>query len=100
VIGEADHDTVLERARRRVLDRLSRVLIHDAKNGVERLAGGLPLRPAGQRFGDGVQVSDPAVDVGGDDRVADTRERDPQQLSALTGARLRRPHRLADPDDE
>ena len=58
------------------------------------------LGPAGQRFGDRVEVGDAAVDVGRDHRVADARQRDAQQLAVLAGARARAAHRLADGDDQ
>ena len=100
VIREADDDPVPKGFRRRILDRQTRVLVDDPKHCVERLADRFCLHPPGQRFGDGVHVRDAAVDVGGDDGVADAAQRHPQQLALLVGAHLRASHRLAEPDDE
>ena len=96
VIRQANDDPLAKRFRRRVLDRPARLLVDDAEHRVERLADGIRLHPAGQRFGDGIHVRDAAVDVGGDDRVADAAQRDAQQLAPLAGARLREPRGLAE----
>ena len=71
------------------VDRLAGVLVDDAKHGVERLAERFAVRPAGQRFRHGVHVGDAAIDVGGDDRVADAVQRDAQHFAPLAGADLR-----------
>ena len=62
---------------------------------LERPAERFALRPAGQRLGDGIEVGDAPVGVGGDDGVTDAAQRDPQQLAALVGAPLR--ERIASP---
>ena len=100
VVGEAHHGSLPERLRRRVLDRLPRLLVDDPEHRFERLAHRLCLRPAGQRLGHGVQVRDAAVDVRRHHRVADAAQRDLQQLLPLARPRLGRPHAPADRDDE
>ena len=92
---------VAKRLGRRVLDRLTGVLVDDPKHRVERLA---ERRPAAVQ-----PVSDSAtafryvmrpVDVGGDDGVADAAQRDPQQFAPLARPHLGEARRLAEPDDE
>ena len=89
VVRQADDDALAQRPRRRVLDRLARLLVDDPEHRVERLAERLVLRPAGQRLGHCVQVGDAAVDVGGDDRIADAAQRDPQHLARSAARALR-----------
>jgi hypothetical protein len=88
VVGQADDPAVAQGARRRVLDRRAARLADDVEHPVERLAHGVGARPAGERLGDRVQVLDPAGDVGGDDAIADARERGPQPLALRRDRRL------------
>ena len=64
----------------RVVDRLARVLVDDAEDLVERAAGGVVARPAGEALGDGVQRHDPGGGVGHDHAVADRLQRRAQPL--------------------
>ena len=100
MVGEADHDPFAQGPGRRILDRPASGLVDDAEDGVQRLTRGLPLRPAGQLFGDTVEVVDAPVGVGADDGVADAPERHLQHLALLVRSSLRRPERLAEADDE
>jgi hypothetical protein len=100
VVREADDGTVLQGPRGRVLDGLARILVHDPEHSAQRLTDGVRLAPAGQRLGHGIERGDAALEVGGDDRVADAAQRDPQQLASLAGPLLGDPHRLGEGDDD
>jgi hypothetical protein len=54
--------------------------IDDAEHAGERLSDRL-LRPSRQGLGDRIQESYPPSAIRGDDRIADTRERDKQPIS-------------------
>ena len=99
VIGQPDR-ALVQRAGHGVRDRLPRRFVDDQEHRLQRLPDRVPLRPAGQRRGHGVQVGDAPLDIGRDDRVTDARQRHPQRVAPLVGAHLRRAHRLADSDDE
>ena len=76
VIRQADDDSLPQGPCRRVHDRPTGFLVDDPKHRLEWLVRGLPLHPTRQGFGDRIQVGDVTVDVGCDDRVADTAQRD------------------------
>ncbi len=75
VVRQAHDPSGGEHLADRVLDRLARLGVDDLEGFFERPADGLGQRPAGQGLGHGVHFPDPAVDVGGDDGVADGVER-------------------------
>ena len=81
VVGQADDRPLAERPGRRALDRPAGRLVDDPEDLLQRPAGGLGLRPAGQRLGDGVEEGDPALGVGGDHRVADAGQGHPEPLA-------------------
>ena len=83
VVGQPDLRTQPEDFGRRILDRLPGLLVDDVEHLDQRPPDGLRQRPAGQRFGRWVQEGDQALGVGGDDGVADARQRD--RIAALAG---------------
>ena len=68
---------------RRILDGLPGLLVDDVEHVDQRPPDGLRQRPAGHRFGRWVQEGDQALGVGGDDGVADARQR--HRIAALAG---------------
>ena len=100
VIRQPDGGALPQRAQRRIRHRLARVLVDDAKDGLERLPDRLGRLPPRQGRRRRVQRRHAAPGVGGDDGVADAGQRDPHQFPAFIAARLSRAHRLADGDDE
>ena len=84
----------------RILNRLARTLVDDPEYGVERLTCGILQQPAGQRFGHAVHIRDAAVDVGGDDGVANAAQRHAQQFAALAGAQLGNPPGFSESDNQ
>ena len=64
----------------RVVARLARLGIEGPKHGVERLADGLVVRPAGERLGHVVDQQDRAVQIRRDHAVADAAQRDREPL--------------------
>ena len=63
-------------------------LVHQAEQRLDRQPLGVVQLPAGEVLGDRIQVLDPALDVGGDDAVADRGERHLRAL--LLGEQLGR----------
>ena len=59
------------------------VLVDDAEDLLDLLPGRVGERPAGERLGDGIEVVDAAVRVGGDDAVADGREGDLEPVTLV-----------------
>ncbi len=100
VIRQPDDDSLSQRLRCRTLNRPASVLVDDPKDAVEWPPQGIRLRPAGQRFGHGIHIRDAAIDVGGDDSVADAVQRDAQQLAPLAGSHLGAPRCLTESDDQ
>ena len=90
VVGQADDDPLADDPVDRVLGRLPGLLVDDPEDLLDRPARRLSWRPAGERLGDRVEEPDPALAVGGDDRVADARQRRRQPLLAR-GAGAPRP---------
>ena len=76
MVAESDGKPSLDDDPDRLFDRLSGRLVDDVKDLLDLLSGRLGERPAGERLGDGIEVVDAAVGVGGDDAIADGSEGD------------------------
>ena len=100
VVREPDDHSLAQRLGGGALDRAAGLLVDDAKYRVERTSQRFAVRPAGHRFRHGIQVGDAALHVGGDDRVTDAVQRDPQHLALLGDAALCPARRLAERDDQ
>ena len=100
VVRQSRRRSLAKRPGRRVFNRLAGFFVNDPKDGVEGLTQRIALRPTRQRLGDRIQVGDAALDIGGDDGVANAPQRDPEQFATLGGTVLRDPHRFAEPDDQ
>jgi hypothetical protein len=87
VIGESHHGAALQHLLDRILDRAPSPLVDDVEHLFAVAADGVPHRPAGEVLGHRIHELDVAVDVGGDDGVADALER-PLVTLALLGQRL------------
>src|SRR5215208_4141930 len=74
VVRQADRKTFARGLKRRIADRLTRVLIDDLKHLLERLTSGFLRCPAGQLLRNPVEKSNAAVWVRRDDSVANTGE--------------------------
>ncbi len=102
-MGQADDDAIAQRAGRRIVDRLTRVLVDDVEDPLESFTRRLGRLPAGEPLGLGVQEGHPAQRVGGDHAVPDARQRDPQRLALardLLRGHLARTQSLVDQIDE
>ena len=64
----------------RVFHRLARLLVDDVKYGGQRMALGLAARPAGKMLRLAVEEGHPALGIGHDHPVADTRQGDGVQI--------------------
>ena len=76
MVAEADGQPSLDDDPDRLFDGRPRRLVDDAKDLLDLSPGCLGERPSGQRLGDGIEVVDAAVGVGGDDAIADGSEGD------------------------
>src|ERR1700722_14262159 len=59
------------------------VFVDDFENALERLALGVCNPPSGHRFGDGIQVADPSLNIHRNDGVANAIQRDFKPLTLL-----------------
>jgi hypothetical protein len=100
VVRQADDDAIALRSGRRVLNRFSRLFIHNAKNGVQRLPQRVVELPARHRLSHGIQVSDGAIRARRDHGVSHAFESDAQQFGLLAGSMLPAPHYFTDDDDD
>ncbi len=80
VIGQTNGHAGREHLGHRVLDGLPGQFIDDPEHPRERLSLCLGDAPAGQLFGHRIEHGDPAGRVGGDHRVADAGQSNPQLL--------------------
>ncbi len=100
VVRQSDDHALTQRSEGRTLDRLARVLVDDPEHLVERFPARLMLCPAGQRFGDAIEIGNAALVVSGDHRIADAAKRYAEQLTAIARAGPCAAHALANSDDQ
>ena len=80
MVRQADDVAFPERPCDGVLDRPACLLVDDLEHRLQRQAEGLGGRPPGQLFRNRVEQRHPPFRVGGDDRITNGPERDPQPL--------------------
>ncbi len=71
MVAEPDGQPSLDDDPDRLFDRLSRRLVDDVKDLLDLLPDRVGERPTGQLLGDGIEVVDATVGIGGDDAIAD-----------------------------
>ena len=89
MVPEPDGQPSLDDLPDRLLDRLPRRLVDDAKDLLDLHPGRVGERPAGEHLGDGIEVIHATVPVGGDDAVADGRERDLEPITPVEDGVIR-----------
>ncbi len=75
MIRQPDYHSFAERPLGRVFDGLPATFVDNPKHGIERLPDRGLVRPARERFSNGVDGRDPPVDIGGNDAISDTGQR-------------------------
>ena len=83
MVGEPHDGIFAERPADRVFGRQPRFLVDDDEDFLEPLSSGIRFRPAGERLRNGVHSDYAPLLIGGYDRIADARERDPETLRGL-----------------
>jgi hypothetical protein len=84
VVRQPDDAALAQHLVDRAFDRLARRFVDDTEDLFDGPAYGFAARPAGQRFGYGIDEGKALVCVRSDHRVADAAQRDGQQPAALT----------------
>jgi len=100
VVREADDDSFTKGFGCRIFNRPTSLLVDDSKNRIQRLTEGIPQCPAGQRLGNGIQIGDVALHVGGDDGVANAAKRYLQQFVPVVCPSPGSAHGFAKSDDQ